>query len=246
MAEMRERRTLPVVILDATLTFFVALQSGRLPWSGRIVPRRAVIWTTVGGVAAVAGTVALLVTFLHSPGGLAPLGVGSPPPAAAEPPPTAAPPSATARPVETSPSAQPGGTVPNRPDPAPPATTPAPATTGPAPGPPAPLTGTYAVAEGGQGLLGYRASVTIANPAPAARRGWVLVLTLPRPSLTVDEVTGATARRDGATWTFTPDASTVTVPAGGSVRVDFQVRGATLVAAQPTGCAVDGARCGGL
>jgi hypothetical protein len=240
---MRGRRTLPVVILDATLTLAVALQSGRLPWSGRIVPRRAVIWTTVGVVAAVAGTVALLVTFLHSPGGLAPLGVGSPPPAAVEPPPRVVP-TGTPRPVQTSPSAPPAG-LPTRPDPAPPATTAAPATTRPAPGPPTPLAGTYA-AEGGQGLLGYRASVTVANPGPAARRGWVLVLTLPRSSLTVDDVTGATVRRDGATWTFTPDDSTATVPAGGEVRVDFVVRGATLVGAEPTGCTVDGAPCAGL
>jgi hypothetical protein len=237
------------MILDATLTFFVALQSGRLPWrrlpwSGRSVPRRALIWTTVGAVAAVAGTVALLVSFLSSPGGLAPLGVGSPPPAAVEPPPVV-PPSATARPVPPSPSAPPAGTVPNRPDPGPPATTAAPATTRPAPDPTAALTGTYTT-EGGQGLLGYRASVTIANPGPAERRGWVLVLTLPRSSLTVDSVTGATARRDGATWTFTPDDSTVTVPAGGSVRVEFAVRGATLVAAEPTDCTIDGARCAGL
>jgi hypothetical protein len=87
--------------------------------------------------------------------------------------------------------------------------------------------------------------VTITNRGPAPVGGWVLVLVLPRTALAVTEVSGANASRDGTTWTFTPVAGAV-VPAGGSVRVAFQVRGAPLVSAQPTSCRLDGSRCAGL
>jgi hypothetical protein len=76
--------------------------------------------------------------------------------------------------------------------------------------------------------------------------GWLLTVTLPRSTLRVAKVTGATARQDGATWTFTPDGSTAKVPPGGSVNVSFEVQGATLIAASPTACTIDGRACEGL
>jgi hypothetical protein len=62
----------------------------------------------------------------------------------------------------------------------------------------------------------------------------------------VTDVSGATVQQDGSTWTFRPDGGTATVPAGGSVQVRFQVRGAALVSSRPTACAVDGNPCAGL
>jgi hypothetical protein len=246
MTDMRQRmrRTLPVIILDAALAVVAALHSGHLPWSGKVGKRRAAaIWMTAAGAAAVAGTITLVVGFLHSPGGLAPLGVASPPPPAAiEPPPS--------RP-SPSPSTQPGvdgiGASPAVPR------TPGPSTTPPVSGPPttppgtpAPLTARYAPTQGGQALLSYRATVTIANPGARPTAGWLLTITLPRPTLTITDVSGATVRQDDSTWTFTPDAGTAAVPAGGTMQISFQVRGATLVSAAPTACTIDGRPCDGV
>ncbi|BCJ50614.1 hypothetical protein Asp14428_20890 [Actinoplanes sp. NBRC 14428] len=75
------------------------------------------------------------------------------------------------------------------------------------------LTARYSAANG-TGLLGYRAEVAVANPGTAGHDGWELTLTLPRPTLQIAAVSGATARQDGATWTFAPDATTRSVPAG--------------------------------
>jgi hypothetical protein len=104
----------------------------------------------------------------------------------------------------------------------------------------------YEASAGGQGLLGYRAQVTVSNPGPGRRDSWLLTVTLPRPTLTVSDVSGAVARQDGSTWTFTPDESAARIPPAASVTVSFVVRGATLVSAAPTACTIDGRPCDGI
>jgi hypothetical protein len=257
MSDLRHRlrRTLPVVILDAVLAVFTALSTGHLPWARRAardepdgegprVRRSTVIGLATAGAVVTAGTVTLVLSFLQSPDGLAPLGVASPPPPAAleQPPPGSAGPSPTpaggVAGLGSSPAAVPGTTagVTMPPPPGPP-TTPA--------GSPVPLTARYA-AEGVPGLLGYRATVTVTNPGPTAAGGWTVTLTLPRTTLTVTDVSGAKARQDGATWTFTPQDGAPAVPPSGSVQLAFHVRGATLVSAKPTGCTINGRPCEGL
>jgi hypothetical protein len=109
----------------------------------------------------------------------------------------------------------------------------------------APLTARYATESTDVHVLGYRGSVTIANPGGAPVDGWTVTVTLPPLQLAVSGVTGANATQDGNTWTFTPDADTGRVPAGGSVRIGFQVTGVT-VAPAPTGCTIDGRPCAGV
>lgn len=107
------------------------------------------------------------------------------------------------------------------------------------------LTARYATEGTDLLVLGYRGSVTITNPGTAPVDGWTVTVTLPLLSLTVTDVTGATASQDGGAWTFVPSGGTGTVPAGGSVRIGFRVTGVT-VAPQPTGCTIDGRPCAGL
>lgn len=235
----RERRSPLVVILDAMLGLAATLQSGQLPR-----PRRAragagagVAWVVAGVLAAAAGTAILVLALMRAPGGLSAL-----PPAATRP----APP----------PSSAPGQTDPTG---AGPSVTPSPSPTSAAPGrtsagatsaPPVtvvrPLTARYADAGGTPGLLGYRATVTIANPGSRARTGWRLTVTLPRPTLRVSNVSGAVARQDGSTWTFVPDQSTERISPGGAAEIAFEVRGATLVDAAPQDCRIDGNPCAGI
>lgn len=239
----RMRRTLPVVILDATIAIFTALQLGRVPWAGKIGTKRtAVIWMSAAGAAAVAGTVALLITFLHSPDGLAPLGVGSPPPTAVDQPAGVPAPSASTQPGVAGLGASPAPPAEVDAGGSPTAGHP---TTLP-PGSPVPLTARYAVAENGQGLLGYAATVAIANPGAIQARDWQLAVSLPRPTLMVTDIVGATARQEGSTWIFTPDARTAPLAPGGSAQVSFVVRGATLINATPTACTINGNPCTGL
>lgn len=106
-----------------------------------------------------------------------------------------------------------------------------------------PLTAGYRTTPALLGLLGYRVNVTVANPGPASRTGWTLVVTLPRASLMVATVTGATASQDGAVWTFTPDETTAVVEADGQVAISFEVRGAALLDAAPSDCRIDGVSC---
>lgn len=106
-----------------------------------------------------------------------------------------------------------------------------------------PLTAGYTTTAYVIGLLGYRTDVTVANPGPAARTGWNLTVTLPRATLRVDNVKGATASQDGAVWTFTPDTTTGVVDANGQVAVSFEVYGATLLDAAPRACTIDGEPC---
>jgi hypothetical protein len=258
----RERRSPMIVVLDAAFGLAAALQTGHLPGrrtravgeaaegetgEGRRVRRGVgLAWLTVGILAAIAGTVILAVTFVRAPDGLASL----PPTVSQQLPPTSAVPSpATASPSSSitpssspapsvtpsvSPSQTPGAVNRSIPQP-PPAGTAA-----------VPLTARYAADEGGAGLLGYRATVTVTNPGRGPKTGWVLTVKLPRPTLAVDQVSGATAKQDGSTWTFTPDQSTNQIPPGGSVAVAFSVRGATLLAAAPQDCRIDGNPCAGL
>jgi hypothetical protein len=107
-----------------------------------------------------------------------------------------------------------------------------------------PLTASYRTSSATAGLLGYQLAVTVANPGATSKDGWTLTVTLPRPTLLVSGVSGATAARNGSVWTFTPDSGTAAVPAGGSVKVVFDVRGATLIDAAPQDCRIDGNRCG--
>jgi hypothetical protein len=111
---------------------------------------------------------------------------------------------------------------------------------------PAGLTARYARRDDGGSLFGYRASVTIDNPGGVPVAGWTMTITLPRRTLTISDVTGASVDQDGAVWTFLPAPGTATVPPRRSVLVTFQVNGAAVVAADPTACTVDGRSCDGL
>ncbi|MEV6850371.1 cellulose binding domain-containing protein, partial [Actinoplanes sp. NPDC051411] len=105
------------------------------------------------------------------------------------------------------------------------------------------LTATYKTASATAGLLGYQMTVTVANQGTGSKTGWVLTVTLPRPTLLVSGVQGAKATQNGSVWTFVPDATTSTVAAGGSVQVVFGVHGATLIDAAPQDCRIDGNPC---
>ncbi|MEU8664170.1 cellulose binding domain-containing protein, partial [Actinoplanes philippinensis] len=108
---------------------------------------------------------------------------------------------------------------------------------------PAPLAATYTTTPYVVGLLGYRTEVTVANPGPAARNGWTLTVTLPRSTLWINQVKGATATQNEAVWTFVPDDTTTKVPAGEQVAISFEVHGATLLDAAPAGCRIDTTPC---
>lgn len=231
-------RTRAVAALDLVLEALGALRRLVLapvrlaadPQATRIMARGVLI-----AVAAVAvGTGLLVVALLRTPDGFAPLGVGPEPGTEAEG--TPGPGRAGIGPHSSASSATP----------VPPAATTAartPARTTPA-APASPgLTADYLTEE--TTLLGYRAAVAITNPGGTPVQGWTVVITLPRQTLSVADVRGATVARDGATWTFQPDDSTRRVPGKGTVRVSFRVDGAALGATAPTGCTVDGRDCSG-
>jgi hypothetical protein len=108
---------------------------------------------------------------------------------------------------------------------------------------PAPLAATYQTTPYVVGLLGYRTEVTVANPGPATRQGWTLTVTLPRPSLWINQIEGATATQQEAVWTFVPDDSTTAIPPGKQVTISFEVHGATLLDAAPADCRIEGSPC---
>ncbi|WP_432827452.1 cellulose binding domain-containing protein [Dactylosporangium sp. CA-092794] len=127
---------------------------------------------------------------------------------------------------------------------------PAPGSSGPGagtsrPAAPVPLTARFAKGADG-GLAGYSASIAVANPGTVAVNGWTAKLTLPRNSLSVTEVSGATVTHDGSVWTFVPTADTAQVTGGRTVTVSFRVSGAALLDATPTACTIDGNPCQGL
>ena len=244
--EARPKRTLGVILLDAVLRLVAVIHSrpapqpkvraaGRRRGAGRYV-------LLAGVLAALAGTSLLVALLVRSPGDPAP----PPGPAAALPVPPAQPTgpvtsAAPATPTSTATSSLAGaatvtapttqGSSPSRPGSA--------ATGGTAPA----LTASYTTSSATVGLLGYQMKVTVANAGTAAKDGWVLTVTLPRPTLLVSEVSGATATQQGSVWTFTPAATTARVPAHGSVAVVFSVHGATLIDAAPQDCRIDGGRC---
>ena len=248
------RRSPTVVLLDAMLGLVTAVQTGNLPGRRRpaggepghpAAPRRAgLVWLVAGVLVVAGGTAVLIGALMGAPGSLTDL----PEPGAAAPPPAsvtsiAAPAATTTSRVAAGPSASVS-------------TTPAvsraagvPATTSPAGRPSATgggrLSGAYTAANG-TGLLGYRATVTLAAQGPGPSADWRLTITLPRPTLQIAAVSGATVERAGAVWTFTPDDSTRRIAAGASATIAFEVRGATLVDAQPTACRVNQETCSGL
>jgi len=246
--DSRPPRSLVVVLLDGVLRLVAAVHSGATPTpkvreaGGRRGVGRYLL--LAGVLAALAGTALLVVMLVRAPDG------GTPPPDRAAALPGLA--SRTAQPsvaVTTTPGAQSPTATPSSARSGP--TT---ATTRPAPAPsakvpitenaPVPLTASYRTSSVTAGLLGYRMAVTVANPGTSAKDGWTVTVTLPRSTLRVSGVSGATAAQDGSVWTFTPDAATSRVPAGGSVDLTFDVQGATLIDATPQDCRIDGNRCG--
>ncbi len=243
-APRRERRSPMVMLLDAAMRLAISAQSGPKPRlevpGGR---RRGIGWLMLGGAGALvaaAGATVVIIALLNGTAGLSSLAPHAP---------TRTPvvSASAAASVTASPAASPSTRTPAS------STSPAPGSKAARPpGAPAvpptavPLTARYAAGDGGIGLLGYAAGVTIANPGPAEHDGWRITLTLPRPTLQVAEVSGAVASQDGATWTFEPDNTTRSVPGGGSVRITFEVRGATLLTAAPRGCQIDDRPCAGV
>jgi len=243
------RRSPTVVLLDAMLGLVTAVQTGNLPGRRRPAerpagPRRAGLPWLIAGVLVVAGGTTILIgALMGAPGSLIAL------PGSGEPAPPPAPVTSIAAPAATTTSRVAAG--PSASVPAAPAVSHAaggPAATSPAGRPSASgggrLTGAYAAAN--TGLLGYRATVTLDAKGPGPSTDWRLTITLPRPTLQIAAVTGATVERAGAVWTFTPDDSTRRIAAGASAAIAFEVRGATLVDARPTDCRVNEVTCSGL
>ncbi|KUL25504.1 cellulose binding domain-containing protein [Actinoplanes awajinensis] len=243
----RQRRSLTVVLLDGVLRLLTITPTPKVhdPGARRGLGRYAVL---AGLLAALAGTVLLVVVLVRDPGDPAP----PPDPAAALPgaprsadpawPQPVLPSSATV--TTTATSAAPASATPSAssgPVRVVPGTSPSAGSVPVTGSTPVPLTAAYQTSGG---LLGaYRMTVTVANPGTTAANGWTLTVTLPRATLRVGSVTGATAAQDGSTWTFVPDTGTSPVPAGGSVAVAFTVSGATLIDAAPQGCSIDGTAC---
>jgi uncharacterized protein YndB with AHSA1/START domain len=100
--------------------------------------------------------------------------------------------------------------------------------------PPAPLDARYATTAR---LFGYSAEVAINNPGTTAGRDWILLITLPE-NARMYRASGASYQVDGQKITFTGQP----VPAGGSLRIRFDVSGAR----QGSDCAINGRACGGL
>jgi hypothetical protein len=250
-SQTRPRRSLVVVLLDAVLRVVAAVHAGGTPTpkvreaGGRRGVGRYLLIT--GVVAALAGTALLVVVLVRAPGG-----------------PDTPPDRAAALPGLRSQPAQPsvaGSVTPRLPEtatatPSTGTTTSTTVATKPAPSVPhvkapiteqtqVPLTASYRTSSVTAGLLGYRMTVTVANAGSSPKDGWTLTVTLPRSTLRVSGVSGATTAQNGSAWTFTPDASTSRVPAGASVEVAFEVHGATLIDATPKDCRIDGNACGG-
>ena len=246
--DSRPPRSLVVVLLDGVLRLVAAVHSGATPTpkvreaGGRRGVGRYLL--LAGVLAALAGTALLVVMLVRAPDG------GTPPPDRAAALPGLA--SRTAQPsvaVTTTPGALGTTATPSsaRSGPTTATTRPVPSQSAKVPiteNAPVPLTASYRTSSVTAGLLGYRMAVTVANPGTSAKDGWTVTVTLPRSTLRVSGVSGATAAQDGSVWTFTPDATTSRVPAGGSVELAFEVRGATLIDATPQDCRVDGNRCG--
>ena len=246
----RPRRSASVVLLDAMLGLVTAVQTGNLPGRAKPGARRVGLTWLLAGVLVVAGGTAVLIgALMRAPGGLTDLPPGDR--AAPAPPPSSPAVSSLAAPVATTKSRASASVTPSTSGPASAASPTGTAVAGAAP-PVASatsagshLTAAYAAANG-SGLLGYRATVTLAAQGPAASTDWRLTVTLPRATLQIAAVDGATVAHDGAVWTFTPTGETNRIAAGASAVIAFEVRGATLVDAQPTDCRVGDETCAGL
>jgi cellulose binding protein with CBM2 domain len=226
------KRSVGVVVLDTLSGIFDGV---RRVFGGE---RSVVPGVVVGSLATLVGTAALVVAFLWSPSSSAPVADSGPstgtsgsadgghPAASAQQAPSVT--AAATSPTPTVSKSAPGTTPASNPrtDPS-----------------PLPLTARFASQDAG--LAGYSGSVTVTNPGAVPVNGWTVVITLPRSTLTVSGVTGASVRRDGATWYFTPDQGNAQVAGGKSVTVTFRVNGAALLDAAPTGCTIDGRRCEG-
>ncbi|MFE9652717.1 cellulose binding domain-containing protein [Micromonospora sp. NPDC006431] len=234
------RRTTAIILLDWIVA---TARAARRALAGRGNGSRLAQVAGVAALGVLLATAYSAVTVLRTPDRLTPVAVEPPPdlvvPEAPATGPGRQPESASATPRASTHSAT---TAPTAAPPAapPPAGAPSPTTLPPAP---AALRADFAVED--NALLSYGATVTITNPGTAGATDWQLVIVLPRESLEVGSVTGARASRDGATWTFTPDGDTATVPGRGSVRVTFRVSGAA-ISATPRACTIDGAACIGL
>ncbi|MEU4245540.1 cellulose binding domain-containing protein [Actinoplanes sp. NPDC026619] len=236
------RRSPSVVLLDAMLGLATAVQNANLPGSGsksgsgKPRSRAAIVWL-VAGVLVAAGITALVVgAVLRTPDHLADL----PPGGVVAAPATSTP--AAATPATTKPSA-----TPTTPATSAPRTSRTPEKTVTASVPPlagkAHLAAAYATPGG---LLGYRANVTVTSDGSATADGWTLTVTMPRSTLQLSAVSGATVEQNGTVWTFTPTDDTRRIPAGSSAVVVFDVLGATLIDAKPTACQIGGESCTGL
>lgn len=235
-------RTRAVAVLDLVLAVPAAVRRlAGLPRrlvTGRQGNRLMMRVLVIAAVAVVAGTALIAASLLRTTDGFAPLEIGPrPAPEAVD---TPAPDSAgIGRNSSTAMAAPPPGTAPGTEPPTGPSPTGA-----PAPARPLPLTAEYATQD--PSLLGYGGSVAITNPGPTTVGDWTLVITLPRPTLSVTDVVGAEATQDGSTWTFVPAATGGEIPTGGSILITFRVFGATLGGGTPTACSVDGQTCTGL
>lgn len=233
-------RSLGVVVLDAFTTLLAPFRNGRLPTAQRIA-------IGIGAGIVLIGAVVLVLGTQWSPS----VPTGSPQPAAADDRPltgpggSGSPSRATSTPStgasDGSTPASPSGSASSAPTTRPP-------TVGPAGAAPQaqPLQARFGKVAGSEGLTGYRATVTITNPGPVAASGWKVTVTLPRETLTISNVDGATTDRRGAVWTLSPTTGTSSVGANGSVSITFQVNGAAILDATPTACTIDGQACSGL
>jgi hypothetical protein len=237
----RPARTLPVAVLDLLLAGVAAVRRlfrrvVRLLPVGRGDRVTATV-IVAAALVVVIGTGVLIVALLRTSDQLAPLGVAPPPTPVVEG--TAGSGSDSASGSATPPASSPSAVPPTEPPAGPPRSTPRPPVPR-SPAPPPTLTARYATEQ--VTLLNYTASVAVTNPGPGPATGWTLTITLPRSTQAVGEVSGATASRDGTTWTFVPDQATRRVPAGGSVQVRFRVDGALFDSA-PTACTINGRSC---
>ncbi|MEV6304106.1 cellulose binding domain-containing protein [Actinoplanes sp. NPDC051861] len=241
----RPRRSPTVVLLDSLLRAVTAVQTGNLP--GRREPgapprRTAPLWLLAGVLGTAGGVILLIGVLVGAPGGL----IDLPLPGKAAPAPPVVESLGPAATTQQAPSARPSATS------AKPSPSASPSLTSAVPAPSSPagtagnvLTAAYTAANG-SGLLGYRATVTLTAEGTGPSRDWRLSITLPRATLQIGGVQGATAEQDGAVWTLTPQDATRTVTPGTPVVITFDVRGATLVDSQPTGCQVNDEPCTGL
>lgn len=234
------RRTVAIILLDRVVALVRAI---RRVLTGREDMSRATWVAIVAALGVLLATAVSVVGVLRTPEKLTPVTL-DPPPAVEQVGTPPGSPRAQARPAVTSPaaSAPPPAATTSLPPTVGASTTPPPTGVTVAPTPAA-LNADFAITD--NALLSYGAAVTISNPGSVPVPRWTLVVTLPRESLGISAVEGATASRDGAVWTFVPDDGAAAVPGNASARVTFRVNG-SLTGAAPQACTIDGVACSGL